>query len=229
LIIQKIFEVLYSPLKAFEEIAKSPDIKGPLLILLITLLASVSMQYSYSTRTVLQIESGGEYVPLVATEIFAEQLMSTLMDTVFRFSISWLIYGMMFITILKLFRGKEGPWYHLFITIGYTFIVAAVFIFVNALIVSTFPVINLDFEVWNGALGGDEEMIKKMILEYEETWGSLLAYQLRPYLSIVMETWTAVLGAVAIHFLREVSWNKAMIISAIASAVSLILRGPLIF
>ena len=40
-----ILKVLYSPLKAFEEIAKKPDIKGPILILLITLPITVGVQY----------------------------------------------------------------------------------------------------------------------------------------------------------------------------------------
>ncbi|MCW4052059.1 MAG: YIP1 family protein [Candidatus Bathyarchaeota archaeon] len=40
-----ILKVLYSPLKAFEEIAKKPDIKGPILILLITLPITMGVQY----------------------------------------------------------------------------------------------------------------------------------------------------------------------------------------
>jgi len=228
MVIQDIFRVVYSPLKAFEEIAKAPNVKGPLLILLITLLASVTVQYISSTKTFLQTESG-EYVPLATTEIFTGQLMSTIIDAIFSFSINWLIYGLMFMVVLKLFRGKEGPWYHLLITIGYTFIVAAIFIFVNAIIVSTLPAISFKFEVWNGALEGNEEMLNEMILEYEKTWGSLLAYQVRPYFSIIIATWTAALGAVAVHFLREVSWNKAIVASAIVSSLSLLLVGPLIF
>jgi len=229
MVIQDIFRVVYSPLKAFEEIAKAPNVKGPLLILLVTLLASVSVQYISSTKTFLQTAEGGEYVPLVATEIFTGQLMSTLIDAIFRFSINWLIYGLMFMAVLKLFRGKEGPWYHLLITIGYTFIVAAIFIFVNATIVSTLPIISFEFQVWNGALEGNEEMLNVMILEYDKTWGSSLAYQVRPYFSIIVATWTAALGAVAVHFLREVSWNKAIVVSAIVSSLSLLLMGPLIF
>jgi len=228
MVIQEIFRVVYSPLKAFEEIAKAPNVKGPLLILLITLLASVSVQYISSTKTFLQTESG-EYVPLAATEIFPGQLMSTFIDAIFSFSINWLIYGVMFMAVLKLFRGKEGPWYHLLITIGYTFIVAAIFIFVNAIIVSTLPVISFEFEIWNGVLEGNEEMLNVMILEYEKAWGSLLAYQVRPYFSIIIATWTAALGAVAVHFLREVSWNKAIVVSAIVSSLSLLLMGPLIY
>ena len=230
LIVQEIFRVLYSPLKAFEKLAKTPDFKGPLLIFLITLLASASAQYISSSKTLLETEKeSGVYIPLTATDLFSDRLIFTLRDAMFIFFLRWLIYGVTFLLILKLFRAKEGPWHQLFIMIGYTFIVATIFIFVDAIIISTFPAINLDFDVWNGVLEGNEEMLNEMILEYERTWGPLLAYQLRSYFPIIIVIWAAVLGAVAIHFLREVSWNKALIVSAIVSAISLFLMGPLAF
>ena len=40
LFVYEIFRVLYSPFKAFKEIVKKPDVKGPVLILLITVLAT---------------------------------------------------------------------------------------------------------------------------------------------------------------------------------------------
>lgn len=229
MIIKDVFRVLYSPLKAFEEIAKAPNVKGPFLILLIALLASASSHYISSSKTFLETKEGGVYVPLTATDMFLEQFMVILRDTVFLFFLRWLIYGVTFLFILKLFRAKEGPWHQLFIIIGYLLIVATVFTFVDAIVFSTLPVISLEFDVWKGALEGNEEMLKAMILEYEETWGSSLAYQLSPYFSIAVATWTAFLGAVAIHFLREVSWNKAIVISAVVSVISLFLMGPLAF
>ncbi len=230
MIIQDVFKVLYSPLKAFEKLAKAPDVKGPAFILLVTLLASFGVQYINSSKTLIETEQGSRvYVPISATDIFSGRIVPVLTETAFRFFLNWLIYGAVFLLVLKLFRAKEGPWHHLLIIIGYTLIVAAVFSILNAIIVSTFPEIRLDFEVWNGALEGDEEMLKRMIRTYEETWGSLFVYQLIPYFSIIIATWTAALGAIAIHFLREVSWNRALVITAIVSAVSLLLSGPLAF
>jgi len=226
LIIQDIFGVLYSPLRAFERIVKSPDVKGPLFILFITLLASICVQYISSSKTLLETErKSGVYTPLVATSLFNEQLMLTLGNTIFLFFIKWFIYGSTFLLILKLFKAKEGPWHQLFIVIGYSFIVATVFIFVNAIVISMFPPVRFDFGVWSEALRGNEEMIDEMVLIYQKSWG--LAYQLKAYFSIIVTTWTAALGAVAIHFLREIPWNKALIISMIVSTISLFLLGPL--
>jgi hypothetical protein len=225
LLIQDIFRVIYSPLKAFERLAEAPTVKGPLIILLLTLLASISAQYVSSSKTLLQTEQNGKYVPLTATDMFNQQLILNLRDSVFIFFVKWLIYGSAFLLVLKLFRAKEGPWHQVFIVIAYSFIIAAVFIFINAIVFVTFPPVRLEFEIWSGALEGNEEMITEMISRYEKTWG--LAYQLRPFFSTIIVTWTALLGAVAIHFLREVPWNRALLISTIVSVISLILLGPL--
>ncbi len=230
LIIQEVFRVLYSPFKAFQKLAKTPDVKGPVFILLITLLASLSAQYVNSSRTLIETEKGSQvYVPISATYIFSDQLAPALIEATFRFFLNWLIYGVAFLLVLKLFKAKEGAWHHLFIIIGYTFIVAAIFILVNVIIVSTFPTVRLEFDVWNGASEGNEEMFSQMVQKYEQAWGSLFVYKLRPYLLMVNATWTAALGAIAVHFLREVSWNKALVISAIVSVIGWFLAGPLSF
>jgi len=44
LVVYEVLKVLYSPVKAFEEIVKKPRVKGPLLILALTLLATVVLQ-----------------------------------------------------------------------------------------------------------------------------------------------------------------------------------------
>lgn len=49
-----VFKVLYSPMKAFEEIGKKPSVKGPILILLITLPLFVSIQYSSTAKFFLE-------------------------------------------------------------------------------------------------------------------------------------------------------------------------------
>jgi len=50
-----VFKVLFSPLKAFEEIVKKPNIKGPILILLIILPITLGGQYISGTKFFLEI------------------------------------------------------------------------------------------------------------------------------------------------------------------------------
>ena len=44
MVVYEVLKVLYSPVKAFEEIVKKPSVKGPLLVLALTLLATVVLQ-----------------------------------------------------------------------------------------------------------------------------------------------------------------------------------------
>lgn len=50
-----VFRTLYSPIKAFEEIVKKPSIKGPILILLITLPLTFAGQYASGVKFFLEI------------------------------------------------------------------------------------------------------------------------------------------------------------------------------
>ena len=225
MIVQDIFRVLYSPLKAFEEIAKTPKVKGPLLILLITLLAYAGASYISSSKILLETEKGtGAYMPLTSTDLFTGPLIWTLTYTMFSFFLNWFFYGITFLLIMKLFGVKEGPWRQLFILIGYTFIVTAVVVFVRAILIYTYPTVNFEFETWTKALEGNAQAQVTIFQEYARR-----AYAFASYFFVVREVWTAALSAVAIHFLREVSWNKALIISVIVSTASLFFRFPFVF
>ncbi|UCE44110.1 MAG: hypothetical protein JSV57_01040 [Candidatus Bathyarchaeota archaeon] len=45
-----VLKTLYSPIKAFEEIVKKPDIKGPMLILIVIVLITAGLQYVSSSK-----------------------------------------------------------------------------------------------------------------------------------------------------------------------------------
>jgi hypothetical protein len=55
LVVYEVLKVVYSPVKAFKEIVKNPNIKGPLLIFLLFLLASAGFQYVSASKFVLEI------------------------------------------------------------------------------------------------------------------------------------------------------------------------------
>ena len=45
-----VLKTLYSPIKAFEEIVKKPDVKGPLLILVLILIITAGLQYASASK-----------------------------------------------------------------------------------------------------------------------------------------------------------------------------------
>ena len=52
--IREVFEVLYSPFKTFKRIVQKPDIKGPMLILLVTVLVTAGAQYVSASKMLFE-------------------------------------------------------------------------------------------------------------------------------------------------------------------------------
>jgi hypothetical protein len=55
--IREVFQVLYSPVKAFKKIIEKPDIKGVLLVLLLLTVSSVAVQYVLSSKQLIEIRN----------------------------------------------------------------------------------------------------------------------------------------------------------------------------
>jgi len=51
---REVFRAFYSPVEAFKEIVKKPDIKGPILILVLSLLATAATRYVYASKLYLE-------------------------------------------------------------------------------------------------------------------------------------------------------------------------------
>jgi len=52
--VREVFGVLYSPVKAFNEIVKKPNVKGPILILVLSLLATAATRYVSASKLYLE-------------------------------------------------------------------------------------------------------------------------------------------------------------------------------
>jgi hypothetical protein len=59
MIVKDIFKVIYSPIKAFESIAKKPDIKGPFIILALILVSAAIEQYVFASKVILTTRTPG--------------------------------------------------------------------------------------------------------------------------------------------------------------------------
>lgn len=59
MIVKDIFKVIYSPIKAFESIAKKPDIKGPFIILALILVSAAIEQYVFASKVLLATKTPG--------------------------------------------------------------------------------------------------------------------------------------------------------------------------
>jgi len=149
--------------------------------------------------------------PLITGE-FSMLLPSLLIQVVLNFAMNWILWAGILIIVAKLFQEDLGRWNIFFVIIGYSFIATVVYTLVNAVPLSTLPLLNvpLDADAFNALL--------------DASWRPLLAYQLGLYIPVIGEVWIAALGAVAVRLLKETTWSKAATIAAVAFAIRFLLR-----
>ncbi len=146
-----------------------------------------------------------DFVPL--TKYYFDGWFSSLMMTALSFFFNWGVYGGILLLAIKLFGEKAGSWKELFVVVGYLFSVKIVYLLVTISFVPLLPEVRLE------SLG--------------EIWYPTLPYQAILYLSIVTDVWMAVLCTIAVHFLYNFTWKKAISIAVLVGLLNFTLR-PLI-
>ena len=149
--------------------------------------------------------------PLITGE-FSGLIIPIILQVVMNFAMDWILWAGILIIVAKLFQEDLGRWNVFFVIIGYSFIATVVYTLVNAVSLSTLPMLNvpLDADALNALL--------------DVSWRPLLAYQLSLYIPLIGEVWIAALGAVAIRVMKEMTWSKAATIAAVAFAIRFLLR-----
>lgn len=219
LVAREVFKVLYAPVKAFQEIVKNPSVKGPLLVLALTLLATIVLQSITASKQLLETSEG--QVSLLATDAFGFIISYSLIAATFVFFFNWVIYAAFVLLFLVVSRGRLGSLTRFFLVIGHIFVVTTVYVLVNAFLFIVLPVVSLPLQTWPPQT---EEQIEAVTQIFREKWYSNVAFQLGYYLDLAFSAWTAVVCAVAIRFFSQLTWRRAAIISAIASIISLFFR-----
>ena len=149
--------------------------------------------------------------PLITGE-FSGLIIPIILQVVMNFAMDWILWAGILIIVAKLFQEDLGRWNVFFVIIGYSFIATVVYTLVNAVSLSTLPMLNvpLDADALNALL--------------DASWRPLLAYQLSLYIPVIGEVWIAALGAVVVRLMKEMTWSKAATISAVAFAIRFLLR-----
>jgi len=149
--------------------------------------------------------------PLITGE-FSGLIIPIMLQVVMNFAMDWILWAGILIIVAKLFQEDLGRWNVFFVIIGYSFIATVVYTLVNAVSLSTLPMLNvpLDADALNALL--------------DVSWRPLLAYQLSLYIPVIGEVWIAALGAVVVRLMKETTWSKAATIVAVAFAIRFLLR-----
>jgi len=221
---RQILKVIYSPFKAFEDIVKNPAAKGPLLVLLLCVVAAAVVGFVSLSKVDVQLHSEiGPYVSLATTSTFGGRVLWMLIDEALLLSLSWFILSGMILLLVKAFRVNGVSWRIIFFVIGYTLITSMIRLLITALLISPLPTVRLGWGIWNPE-PGTEDVASQKILEAYEPWFSSPVYRFLSYLPYILQVWVAALAAIAVHALFGVSWNKAVAISLIASGLTFLIR-----
>ncbi len=215
----EIFEVLYSPIKAFKRIVEKPQFKGPLLIFALAIVLSAVGQYLQASRLFFQTAVPGETIPLTATDGFAGFIAQILANAGFTFVLEWALYAGILLLIMKLFGEETSSWSAFFVTVGYIFSALIVYLIINTILISTLPQVTLPLK----ALPSSPEEAQAADAAIRQSWGGIPAYEVGPYINYGVNIWIAALSAVAVHTSHKFTWGKALIIAAIASVINFFL------
>jgi len=138
---------------------------------------------------------------------------------------NWGICSIVFSSIVNALRirAERVKWYALFIILGYPFVVMVIELLIYTLVYLPLPSVNMPLRVWSAPpLSAYAEMEGNQI--FSERWGSFITiFNLLHYIPYFVIAWRTILSTIAIHFLYDLTWKKAIIVSLIASLVASLL------
>jgi len=215
-------KVLFSPVKTFREAAQDPQIKGLALVLALLLATTAITQYVSALKISLIINN--QPTSLLASGLFTEYMLSTLVYMVLIFFFNWIIYAGALLLLIKAFGGKGGPWRPFFMLAGYVFSVYIVRMGVTAVLISTLPDLPLELTTWPPISEDDHRVYVDQV---NALWAPTLALQMMPFLIWIVYGWFMILGAVAVRASKEIAWGKAAMVSLGAFLINFMLSSLL--
>jgi len=179
---------------------------------------------------------GLTYSVFLSTNVVGDYILFGVMVDTLAFFFSWIIYAGALLLIVKVFgeevsveiskeiskeeSKKRSSWRPFFVLVGYVFSIRIVRAFVSAVLILTLPEINFQVATWPPTPA-------EVILANENriaAWGPTLVFQAGTYFNLLVEVWFVVLGAIAVHASRKISWGKAAMMSVLAYLIYFILR-----
>jgi hypothetical protein len=178
------------------------------------------------------------YSAFVNTIFFGQYAVDYVTYDIVTFLFRWVIYAGILLLIAKVFgeerkkeedkeesdeevSKKKSSWRPFFIVIGYAFSVFFVHSAVNALLISTFPVINFQVATWPPTDAGAIVLANEKL---NVVWGPLLVNHVGTYFNLMVELWFTVLVTIAVHASRKITWGRAIMLAGITFFIYFVLR-----
>lgn len=215
------FRILISPLKTFSQLAQSPRLKGLVSMSVLILALTATTVYAFASKIILNVNGPTSFV---ATGLFNSWFTSNFAATLLYIVLYWLIFASGLALVGKIVGGKDSSWRSVLAVLGYLLSVFIVVYAVRTLLYLSLP--PLFFEQSSSWPPVETTETDAALGIINANWGTLYTYQLLTYLPVAAFLWMAVLGAVAVRVLREVSWGRALIVSIVGLFIALFLFGP---
>jgi len=214
------FKILVSPFKTFSQLAQSPRVVG--LASLLGLLVAFAAITIYASATKIDLNINDQRTSFVVTEAFNGWFVSSVTSTMLNILLYWLVFATGLAIISRMFAGKQTSLALQLVSLAYLLSVFIALYAVRFVIYLALPPIPFNISSWPPTSEADVTNVLNLM---KETWGPLPAYQFATIFSFLGFVWLLIMGAIAVKYLREVSWVKAFAVSIIGFAVTLLLFG----
>jgi len=212
--------VLVTPIRTFVQLAQRSTAKGLITLAALLVILVAASQYATATRIYLTIND--QPTSFVLTDAFINWFTSILASTSTFIVLYWLIIAASLALIGRFFGGKVVKLRTSLVIFAYLLSVFVVLYAVRAITYLALPPITFATGSWPPA---DEAAINAALDLIHQNWGGLLIYQFGSYFTFVALAWLALLGAVAVKTMREISWTKAILVSVSGFMIAVLLFG----
>jgi len=214
------FRVLISPLRTFGQLTQKPTAKGLATLAVLIIAITAAAQYASATKIILTVN--GQPTSFTATNVFADWFTRILATTNIYIVLYWLVFAVGLALVGRFFGGKEVKLRSSFVILGYLLSVLIILYTVRTITYLALPPITFETGSWPP---GEQADIDAALSRMSQNWGPLLAYQFGTYFTFVSFAWLFLLGVVAVKAMRDISWLKASLVSAVGFSFTVFLFG----
>ncbi len=215
------FKILISPFRTFSQLAQKPNVKG--LISLSALFFVVIAATLYASAARIDLMINGQRTSFLLTDAFNSWFASNLAISLFSVLLFWLIFATGLALLSRILSGKQVSLRVVLPNLAYLLSVFVILYAVRTVMYLALPTISFGISYWPPVGDTDVNAALKLMTE---TWSPLYVYQFGYYFNMVAFVWLIILGAIAVKALREISWSKALVVSAAGFFIALFLFGP---
>lgn len=179
-----------------------------------------------STMKIDDVYFGGNYIPYLSVYEAANWL-SVFATTLMSYVLRWAIIFSVILVTFKILRVEQKPGRLLFTSLGYAFIVEAVYQVVLFGLLFALPAVNFPLRLWVPVADSDALRTELAINAYQG-WYNHIVWQISPYVLILFQIWFAIAVGGVLRAMYNFSWSRSIVIATFSAFIGLLLATIII-